>query len=57
MHDLTLENTRTGERLEELDKCKDCFFNIFFHSIPDQISNDSSLYLEYKKEDEKGIEL
>lgn len=24
LHDCIIENTMTGERLEELDKCKDC---------------------------------
>ena len=25
-HDLIVENTSTGERLKEIDKCYDCFF-------------------------------
>lgn len=25
MHDTIVEDTRTGERIKEIDKCKDCF--------------------------------
>lgn len=26
LHDTIVENMKTGERLEEIDKCKDCLF-------------------------------
>jgi hypothetical protein len=26
IHDLIVENTRTGERIKEIDKCKDCLW-------------------------------
>lgn len=32
-HDLIIENSYTGERIEELDKCKDCFmWGVFDYS-------------------------
>ena len=30
MHDTIVEDTRTGERLSEIDKCKDCLFKNCF---------------------------
>ncbi len=30
IHDCIIENTMTGERIEEIDKCKDCLFKNCF---------------------------
>lgn len=30
-HDTIVEDTRTGERLSEIEKCKDCLFKPYFN--------------------------
>jgi hypothetical protein len=30
VHDIIVENTMTGERIEEVEKCKDCLFKNCF---------------------------
>lgn len=32
-HDTIVENMQTGERLEELEKCKDCLFKDYFNKV------------------------
>jgi hypothetical protein len=37
-HDTIVEDTRTGERLEELSKCKDCMLFGIFNPIKQQVT-------------------
>ncbi len=42
MHDTIVENTRTGERLSEIEKCKDCLMSgCIFNWRTDQIQLNS----------------
>lgn len=53
MHDTIVENMTTGNRIEEIQKCKDCLFSPIFKQAMGKfdfpISNESALHNDMKK--------